>query len=98
MEIFNFDTVSFKTALLLFGAVDCEVGREPTLAINDAKARRVIWIGIVVENITDDTGEMRITEVSSNLTVSNNFARRNRSEKSVDFFGEYGMIGHDYSV
>lgn len=98
MEIFNFDTVSFKTALLLFGAVDCEVGCEPTLAINDAKTGCVIWIRIMVENITDDTGEMGVTEVSSNLAVSNNFTRRNRSEKSIDFFGEYGMIGHDYSV
>ncbi len=98
MEIYNFYTVSFEATLLFFWPINSEVRRESTFTINDTKTRGIIWVRIMMKDISNGASKMRIAKMGSNLTISNDFTGGNRAEKGVDFFGERGRTGHSYSV
>ena len=93
MEVVDFDAIGFEAALLLLGAVDGEIGGEAALAVDDAEARRVVGVGIVVENVADDASEMGIAKVGGNLAVGDDFAGGDGAEIGINGFGERGRGG-----
>lgn len=61
VEMINFDAVSFKAALLLFGAINGKIGRKATLTIDHAETGCMIGVGVVMEDIANGASKMRIT-------------------------------------
>ena len=84
MEVYNLYAISFEATLLFFWPINSEVGRESTFTINDAKTGGIIWVRIMMKDISNGASKVRIA--------------KNRAEKGVDFFGERGRTGHSYSV
>ena len=98
MEVYNLYAISFEATLLFFWPINSEVGRESTFTINDAKTGGIIWVRIMMKDISNGASKVRIAKMGGNLTISNDFTGGNRAEKGVDFFGERGRTGHSYSV
>jgi len=90
VEIFDLDAVGFEAALLLFGAIDGEIGCEAACAIDDFVARGVVGVRIVMKNVADDAGEVRVAEVGGDLAVGDDLARRDSAEEGIDSFGKFG--------
>lgn len=76
VEILDLDAVGFEAALLFFWPVDGEIGGEATGTIDHAKARSVVGVGIVMKNVADDAGEMRVAKISGDLAIGDDFAGR----------------------
>lgn len=68
------DAVGFEATLLLVEAAKGKTARKLTLTIDNFVARVEIAVGIAMEDITNDTGELRIAKIFGNLFISDDVA------------------------